>query len=260
MGYSQVRKTLTTLALTIIMVLCIGAAALASDISGAIYSGKITISNNGTTTENVVVTANISTQALIDSGYINSSANNTAVHDTVGEDTAYMPASGNTTDWVIWIPSIDGNTVIEYRLYAGGDAMDGKLRYFPGSEGANVTDHSSIELGDDFLIEVKGLFDTSSGADKNVIYKDSAFRVYVSASGNITASITGGNSVTATAISSGEYTLSVSANITHLFIYIDDSLEDSSAIGANVTDNENTWRLFQNYVMPYVESIKVWVK
>lgn len=64
--------------------------------------------------------------------------------------------------------------------------------------------------------------------------------------------------VTASGISSGEYTVRVSANLTSLGIWIDDELKDSTALTANVTDNSANWTYYEN-TGGYWEYTKIWV-
>ena len=63
--------------------------------------------------------------------------------------------------------------------------------------------------------------------------------------------------LSATDISSGEYTIKISADGTDLSLYIDDVLEDSASLGGDtILDNDNSWEYFLNGSMPYVESLK----
>ena len=61
------------------------------------------------------------------------------------------------------------------------------------------------------------------------------------------------NSVTATGISSGEHTVTATANVTHLLLTVDGSLKDSTALTANVTDNSENWTFIESAAMPYME-------
>ena len=66
--------------------------------------------------------------------------------------------------------------------------------------------------------------------------------------------------VSATGVTSGEHSISVTADSTDLRLYIDDVEEDSTALGgATVPDNVNGWVFLQNGVMPYMEYHKVTV-
>ena len=102
-----------------------------------------------------------------------------------------MPASSGNNSWIVWVPEISEDNYLDYKIYTGGGDMDSKARYFPGPAGANITDPASMELGDNFTVEIKGWVDTDYGSDKNLINKRDAIEVYVSdaVSGNITTDI-----------------------------------------------------------------------
>ncbi|KKN46248.1 hypothetical protein LCGC14_0674550 [marine sediment metagenome] len=163
-------------------------AALASDISGAIFSGTAAVTNTGTDATNVSTNMSLSTQGMIDVGYINSSVNNTAIRTNTGIDAEFMPAPSGSSSWIIQVPQISANSNLNYVLYAGGGAMDGKVRYFPGEGGMTVDDHPSLELSDNFTVSLQGRFDTS-GVGDNITIKGLAFRIYVSANEEITAAL-----------------------------------------------------------------------
>lgn len=244
----------------IITSLAVPIAVFASDISDAIYSGTVRVSNDGTVATNVATNFTLSTQSLIDDHYITSNCTNTCIRTTAGADDAYMPAPGSTTAWILWVDSIAQNAYLDYTLYTGGNPMSSKIRYFPGSGGFTVSDAADLEMGDSFEVEITGWFDTTAGSNKNLVHKDSAFKLYVSASGNLTAEITGGSSVTASNINSGEHTVEVISDGSDLKIYVDSTEEDSSALGGvGVPDNANNYSFVENESMMYVEYVKMWV-
>ena len=188
MGVSNMKRHILAIILCLTLFLGAGTVALASDIIAALYYGVIQISNNSTAASNVYTTANISTQNLIDGGYLNSTANNSAIQNTSGADVPFMPGI-NGNPWAIYVPTIGANSLFNNILYT--NATGGELRYFPADGGMTTADNATMELGDNFTIERKGFVDTDNGTNKNLSYKSSAFRTYVSetVSGNITAAI-----------------------------------------------------------------------
>ncbi len=110
---------------------CITTAVSASTISGALYAGNILVSNASFASANNAVPFTLSTQSLIDSYLIDSDCNNTAITDGEGNDIAYMPAQGAGDDWIIYVDDIQQNANNAYKLYTGGDDMNGKIRWFP---------------------------------------------------------------------------------------------------------------------------------
>lgn len=152
---------------------------LASDISGAKYYGTIIVSNNSTAATNVAVNCTISTQALIDGGYLNSSANNCVVRSSAGADLPFMPSVNATYPWCVWVPSIGQDSHLSNILYTA-NSTGGEIRYFPAAGGMATTDSTSLELGDNFTIEQSGWWDTDYGADKTTVYKEGAFKTFIS--------------------------------------------------------------------------------
>lgn len=164
-------------------------AAIASVISDAQYYGIITVSNNSTATTQVSTNCTIGTQNWIDAYFLNSTANNTVLRNSSGADVPFMPGyAGN--DWIMWVPSIGADGQLNYILYTA-NSSGGEIRYFPSSSGMTTTDDASLELGSSFEIEQQGYIDTSFSADKNLVYKQSAFRTYISAATDITSEVSG---------------------------------------------------------------------
>ncbi len=179
--------------LIVITAILIPTAVLASDITDAKFYGVITVTNDGTATSDVFTTFIASSQALIDSGFVNDSFNNSAVHNTAGADVAYMPSVNATVPWSIYVESIGSSAQQNYLLYTGGAIdMDGRLRYFPGIAGMLTVDSAAIELSDNFTIETEGWIQTTftdNYTDRDIYDKPEAFKIFVVSSGNITASI-----------------------------------------------------------------------
>lgn len=240
----------------LLLVLLVASPALASVIDNALYSGNIRVTNSANTTySNVSANFTLDSDSFISNGFAGANMTDIAIQLN-GTDTAFMPGySGNP--WILFVEQIGGNQNIDYDLYTG-NVTGGKIRYFPAAGGFTVDDAANLELGDSFETLQKGWIDTSAGSDKNLISKPSAFKLYISAAGNITAEITGGASVTASGVSSGEHIVKVTSDGIDLKIFIDDVEKDSTAMTANVTDNGNNWVFLENYAMIYMEYTKVW--
>lgn len=162
--------------------------ALASDISGAKWYGLVTISNNDTLATNVATTGDISTENFIAGGFLNASVNNTVVRNSSGADVKFQPGYTDANLWCFWVPIINQNSYLTYILYTA-NSSGGEFRYFPGAGGMVTLDHQTLELGDNWTIEQKGWVDTSYSVNKNLVHKPQAIRIYISATGNITAII-----------------------------------------------------------------------
>ncbi len=194
LGCDKVKKRFIAISLAcLLLASTVGGIAIASDTFDALYTGVIRVSNNSTANTSVSVPFTASSADYITGGFMNSSANNTAIQQSTGVDVTYMPGYGDSNPWVIFVPSIGANAILNDTLYMGGPtAMDSRIRYFPANAGMSVTDNETLELGDNFTVEITGWIDTDNGTDKNLVYKEDAFGLYVSptVSGTITANIT----------------------------------------------------------------------
>ncbi len=169
--------------------------ALASNISSAIFTSTITITNNSTSNATAVIvpfTAN--TSAMITQGILQSDAIDSALTNG-GTDIPYMPQP-SSKNWWLFIPSLDPYSSITYNLYTGGGTtMNSALSYFPGSTGMTTTDNdTNLEPSSNFTITQTGGLNTDNGTNKNLVSKASALSLFVSSrvADNVTAWIVGG--------------------------------------------------------------------
>lgn len=172
------RRYLTFLIIALALWLIPTSWAFASDISHATYSAIIRISNNSSATQNYVsVNVTIPTQQMMNQGWLNAAATNTAVRTNAGADTSHMP---NDPTWMLWVPSIAGNSNLDYVLYTGGTpSMAAPIRYFPGTTGMMISDNASLEGSDNVSLELKGMVDTTAGSNKFLIRKADALQLSV---------------------------------------------------------------------------------
>jgi hypothetical protein len=163
---------------------------MASTITGALYRGQINVANSSYASANVSVPFTLKTQNLIDSSQILADCSNVAIVTSTGTDIAFMPAPGASgTAWMVFEPNIAQQQTKNYYLYAGGAAMGGKIRYFPGVTGMTAADAASIELGSAFAVDISGFIDTASGSNKYLVYKYGAIDCRVNGAGTLTANI-----------------------------------------------------------------------
>ncbi|AQU02552.1 hypothetical protein B1773_00365 [Dehalococcoides mccartyi] len=148
---------------------------MASTITDAIYMADIRATNASYTAQQVSVPFIWSSQSLLDGYYIDPDFSNLALRDSGGLDIPFMPGYGSNP-WMMWVEQISQNSAINYNLYTGGEtAMGGKLAYFPGTAGMSVVDSATLELGNDFEIELSGRFN-----DGYNLSKFGAFWIYTS--------------------------------------------------------------------------------
>ena len=200
-----------TLAILLIILLCLVViaplAAIASTITSAKYVSTVRITNNSTAAAPVLVPFSYNTSAAISSNYTLPTLLDSSMQSNAAADVAYMPAGPDSSDWMVYVPSIAEKASLDYKLYLGGGVdMGGKIRYFPGNGGMTGADIGSLELGDNWTIEQKGYIDTTQ-VGANLTYKQDAIRVYIPASGNVSCDISGQS--ISTNVTSGEHTLGV---------------------------------------------------
>ncbi|BAZ96705.1 hypothetical protein DEHALATV1_0077 [Dehalococcoides mccartyi] len=158
----------------------------ASTITGALYRADISVANVSYTATKVSVPFTFNTQSLLDGQYINSSFSNSTMRDSAGQDIAFMPGQG-IDPWIMWVEQISQNSALNYSLYTGGNtAMGGKLAYFPGTSGMTVADAASLELGNNFEIELSGYMDTINGVGESPILKAGSLSITIDAAQQIT--------------------------------------------------------------------------
>lgn len=181
------------IALLMIFAVLFATPLLASDISNSDYYGTITVTNNGTAVSPVSVNVSgLNTADLISNHFLSSSANDCAIQSG-GSDIPFMPGYDDNP-WIVFLSSIGAyasDSVIAYMP----NATDGKTVYFPGTTGMTTTDDDSWDNSDNFSYAFQGYINTAQ-VSANISSKKEAWRVWISASANISAGIS--NNVTAT--------------------------------------------------------------
>jgi len=145
----------------------------------AAYSYYVTIQvqeTNGTGYDYLPIMADVDNDHLADNGYMS----------LTGLDTRIL--SGSTElehmvadDKVLFVPpSTDGNGTSNYK-YTLGNSLLSDFPIIVGDGGyITVSDDASLELGNDFEIEISGYMDTDADSNKNLVYKEDAFWTRVS--------------------------------------------------------------------------------
>ena len=220
----------------------------------AYYAYIYVTESNGTSYTQLAMNQTLNVDYMVDEGYITSTGLDTRITDAAYSVVPHMLAE----DRVCWVDDITGSTTTQFIFFTGQSALSA----FPTITGhggyVTVADHADLELGDTFAIGVVGYIDTSAGANKNIVRKDSAVRLYVSGASEITFTITGGNSIVATGVSSGSMSLMVFSDGFDVWMEIDEVEQDRDTTSA-VANNVNSWVFFENDVMPYVTYCGIWV-
>lgn len=181
------RKFLKSLIISATFILIIAVPVFASNITDATHSATVAIVNTGTVASGVSTTFELDTDALIAQNYILNDFSNVCLRDGVNTDVAFMPAQSGANDWTTWVSAIGAAKTQNYKLYAGGATdMAAKLRYFPDDAGMTSPDSPTLELDDDFNIEIAGYVNSGDTGNRNVINKANAARLWLM-DGNVIA-------------------------------------------------------------------------
>jgi len=145
----------------------------------AAYSYYVTIQvqeTDGISYDYLPIIADIDNDFLANNGYMS----------LTGLDTRIL--SGSTPlkhmvadDKVLFVPpSTDGNSTGNYK-YTLGNSLLSDFPIIVGDGGyITVADDATLELADDFEIEISGYVDTDADSNKNLVYKKDAFWIRVS--------------------------------------------------------------------------------
>lgn len=230
------------------------------------YSGYIPISiteYGGTDRDDgVPVLVDLSVQGLVDLGYLGYLDSG---RDTRMREVDYgRPYTLESSRVGLVVYSLAGYQSAAFRLYTGySPANDFDL--VVGFNGYVTVPYSAdLELGDAFEIDLRGFIDTSMDTGKNLIIKDEAFKIYISAEGSITASIYNTNwtttFVTAVNVGSGIHRVVVAGDGADISISIDGATEGDwykSDTLVSVPEIENPYLLMQNSSLISLEYLKV---
>ena len=147
----------------------------------AASSATITVTESlGNSYDMVGATASMDNAYLASNGFIFSTGLDVDINSL-----SFMLASDRT---IVATPLTANGTVL--LPYTTGNTPTSAFDILTGHEGyITVADSAALELGNNFEIELEGYVDTSSDSNKNLVNKQDAFRTYVSASGEITSTV-----------------------------------------------------------------------
>lgn len=218
--------------------------------SGYLMQIVVTESGDISYTE-IPISVNINNDWMVDNGFIGADARDTRVEDPSRDPLPHM-VTENTT-WVVM--DLPASSVIPLSYTSGNDGEDFDIITGLGGY-VTVSDNETIELRGDFIVEVAGFFKTTADwINYNILYKNAAYRLYISAAGKITSDIIGEGSVDATDIPSGYHIILIETSSGNMTISIDGTLEAWVAT-ANVTNNGNDWILGSD-ATPYISYLKI---
>lgn len=222
----------------------------------AAYIAEITVTESlGTSYTQLALNYTLNVTYLADHGYITSTGLDTRVTTTDYEVLPHMLAA----DRLMFVSDIPASSTTNLYFITGNTPL-ASFPIITGHGGyVTVADNADLELGNIYAFLISGYVDTSSGANKTIIRKDGAVSLNVTASQEITFSITGGVSLVATSVSSGYMVIRVLSDGLEAWMDIDEVEQDRDTASA-VPDTSNNWVLFENDVMPYVYYFGLWVE
>ena len=204
------------------------------------YRAAYTIVESGGTDYDMLPTlVSVDNQWLADNGFLQDDALDTRIETLGGAVKPHMVAT-NKTLTAVPVPA-DSQTNL-YFTTANSDLNS--LDIIEGYDGyVTITDDTTLELGSDFEIEQSGYVDTDAGADKNLVYKEDAFIVSVSAEDKITVSIPGSTTFASTT-SDGEVKKSNAVYNTAWIAAIADTAFSGGTVPLGQRLGFDIWRCF----------------
>jgi hypothetical protein len=177
------KRILRVALLSLLMLMVIGLPVLAVG-----WTSVITVNNaSASDYTNLPVIVTMNNTYLAANGYTSASMLDVLVKDGV-TTLPFMPVSDKS---LVVLPSIGAGDSPSL-VWTSGNAPVTYFQIITGKGGyITVPDNATIELGDNFVLRWSGYIDTGAGANKDIFYKQEAFRLYVSSAGNISASILG---------------------------------------------------------------------
>lgn len=226
-------------------------------ISGAPYEYEFPVTVTETEgTAHTYYPANLGygAQALIDAGKLDANGLDSDMK-VDGSAVPYMLADDRV---YAVLPSLPASQSKVVTLYTGFSPAKSSMDIIMGENGYITTlDSAAIEPGDDFQIDVVGYFDTSAGANKNILIKGLALKLYISAADVVTGDMNNGTTIVTYALTSGVHTLSIRADSTNFYLWIDSTLVDTTALaGDSVPDTADNIIWGQNNCVKYFDSIR----
>ena len=167
---------------------------------------EVTIANNNTSSyDNLPIMIDINNSQLSDYGYILATGLDT--NWATGASNAVYSLSNNKA--FVFTSSILSNQQVVYNYQLGYSPAQTSYPVMTGYGGyLTIADAVSLELGNDFEIELSGYIDTSSGTSKLITDKGGAYICYPSNAGEVVALIG-----SATNISSATYYESTTSSV-----------------------------------------------
>lgn len=181
--------------IALVSLIIVASVLLALPVLAYSYRAQVAVSENTSTDYGMLAVMWDSNNGwMVANGFMSSTALDTRVQTLGGLNKPHMVTENKTLTAIV----VSGDSQSNLYFVTGESdlsAMDIIVGYTTNSSAGyiSVVDEDSIELSDNFTIEQRGWVNTDNGSDKNLVYKESAFKTYVSGTGNITSEIDGHN-------------------------------------------------------------------
>lgn len=220
----------------------------------AAYYVYIITENTGSDYTKLALNMTLDVDALVDGGFISATGLDTRV---TGSEYVVLPHL-LANDKILWVSDLKGNSDTQFIFWTEQDFAD-SFSVIAGHNGyVTINDTADLEPGDAYAFGVVAYVNTDAGANKSIIRKDGACVLNVSAEDTLTFWVTGGNSLTATNVTSGFMTIMVYCDTFDMWMTIGDVEKDSDT-ASSIPDTASNWTLFENNVCPYVYYYGEWV-
>lgn len=170
--------------LTLCSVIAVGL--MAVPVMASTYYASLGVINTGSTYTMIPVIASVDNSALETLYYITPDGLDTAV-------TLYNTPLPHmvTDDKTLFAAQISGGVQVNYNYEMGNTPLLTSCHIITGVGGYITTANAAaLEPGSNFDIEFSGYINTAAGANKDIYFKDTALRLYVSGAGDVTGAIT----------------------------------------------------------------------
>jgi len=190
----------------------------------AYYYGNLSVvESEGNDYTNLPVIASLNASMLSDYGFISATGLDTRVLTGDGVPLPHMLAN----DKVLFVTDLAAHEDKSLIFYMGATSLS-SFPIIVGYDGYITTpDDEDLELTYVMELLASGYFDASAGSDKNILYKEDAYRVYISGTSEITvAGLSAGDveewTMSYDGFTSGLHTVYVVSNGLGAYLYVDD--------------------------------------
>jgi hypothetical protein len=166
-----------------------------------------------------------------------------------------------TGDWWTWVESLPLDTQEQFTLFLGGSAMKTSHELFTGAAGISTDDAAALEGGSTYAIAVRGRnhFDTL-GSSSCIVCKDGTIKVYPSAGGQFTATVTGAGTTTLvlatmTPGDTGSNNVILASDGGDVALWADGGAGMVAGDAQTMVDNSNDWSWASSDAVDYSDQI-----